>query len=229
MFKEIILHHNDYLNNTSNIRESFNFKTPDTSKIEVYIYLVNNKNDNTSIDLFDYNSIRFVYNDNVITSLIDINKNNTSSNLDKIGTNETNISSNLDKIDTNETNISSNLDKIGTNETNISSNLDKIGTNETNISSNLDKIGTNGTNVSSNLDKIGTNEANISSNLISINYNEDNIAYNLSEIVNIKNNISKSYLKNIYNILFYDKKTQIDFRNIFFNKSYEMNCKKMIL
>ena len=29
----------------------------------------------------------------------------------------------------------------------------------------------------------------------------------------MKNNNSKSYLKNIYNILFYDKKTQIDFRN----------------
>ena len=32
------------------------------------------------------------------------------------------------------------------------------------------------------------------------------------EINYIKNNISKPYLKNIYNILFYESKTQIDFK-----------------
>ena len=99
-------------------------------------------------------------------------------------------------------------------------NLEHINDNFTNITY-LDK-----TDISLKIDK---NEKNISTNLIGINTNEDNIAYNLSEIVNIKNNIYKSYLKNVYNILFYDKKTQIDFRNIFFNKSYEINCKKMIL
>ena len=51
------------------------------------------------------------------------------------------------------------------------------------------------------------NKNNISTNLIKINSNEDNILYNLSEINYIKNNNSKSYLKNIYNIIFYDEKT----------------------
>ena len=74
--------------------------------------------------------------------------------------------------------------------------------------------------------KINKNKNDVSSNLIAINYNEDNIAYNSGEINYIKNNISKSYLKNVYNILFYDKRTQIDLKNIFFNKTYEINCKK---
>ena len=46
-----------------------------------------------------------------------------------------------------------------------------------------------------------SNKNNMSTYLININTNEDNIAYNLSEITYIKNNISKSYLKNVYNIL----------------------------
>ena len=45
----------------------------------------------------------------------------------------------------------------------------------------------------------------------------------MNEINNIKNNSSKSYLKNVYNILFYDKKTQIDFRNYFFEKVFDIN------
>ena len=40
---------------------------------------------------------------------------------------------------------------------------------------------------------------------------------------NIKNSI---YLKNIYNILFYDKKTQIDFRNLFYKKKFNVNANK---
>ena len=62
--------------------------------------------------------------------------------------------------------------------------------------------------------------------MININTNEDNIAYNLSEIDHIKSNISKPYLKNIYNILFYDLKTQIDFRNLFYEKVFEVNANK---
>ena len=42
----------------------------------------------------------------------------------------------------------------------------------------------------------------------------------------MKNNIPKSYLKNIYNILFYDSKTQIDFTNIFYEKVFELNANK---
>ena len=73
-----------------------------------------------------------------------------------------------------------------------------------------------------------SNKNNISTNLININTNEDNIAYNLSEIDYIKNNISKSYLKNIYNNLFYDSKIQIDFRNLFYEKIFNVNTNKMI-
>ena len=46
----------------------------------------------------------------------------------------------------------------------------------------------------------------------------------MSEIIYIKNNISKPYLKNIYNILFYNKKTQIDFKNIFYEKVFDVNA-----
>ena len=42
----------------------------------------------------------------------------------------------------------------------------------------------------------------------------------------MKNNNSKSYLKNIYNILFYDKKTQINFRHFFYEKVYDVNANK---
>ena len=77
----------------------------------------------------------------------------------------------------------------------------------------------------SNSSKIDTNENDTSSNLTNINTNEDTIAYNLSEINYIKN-ISKPYLKNIYNILFYELKTQIDFRGIFFEKVFDVNANK---
>ena len=52
------------------------------------------------------------------------------------------------------------------------------------------------------------------------------MAYNLSEINYIKNNMHKSYLKNIYSILFHDKKTQIDFRNLFYEKVFDVNANK---
>ena len=48
----------------------------------------------------------------------------------------------------------------------------------------------------------------------------------MSEINYIKNNNSKPYLKNIYNILFYSKKTQIDFRNLYYEKVFEVNANK---
>ena len=78
------------------------------------------------------------------------------------------------------------------------------------------KTDINKNNISSNLSKIDTNKNNISSNLININTNEDNIAYNLNEINHLKNNKPIQYLKNVYNILFYDRKTQVSFRNYFF-------------
>ena len=91
---------------------------------------------------------------------------------------------------------------------------------------NEERINTNKNDISSNLSKIDTNKNDISTNLIKINSNEDDILYNLSEINYIKNNNSKSYIKNIYNILFYDKKTQIDFRNLFFEKVFDIDSNK---
>ena len=77
--------------------------------------------------------------------------------------------------------------------------------------------------------KINTNKNDISTNLMNINTNEDNIAYNLEEINYIKNNISKPYLKKVYNILFYNKKTQIDFGICFMQKYLMLTLIKMIL
>ena len=48
----------------------------------------------------------------------------------------------------------------------------------------------------------------------------------MGEINYIKNNNSKSYLKNVYNILFYNKITQIDFRNLFYEKVFDVNSKQ---
>ena len=77
-----------------------------------------------------------------------------------------------------------------------------------------------------NEERIDTNKNNRSTNLIKINSNEDDILSNSSEIDYIKNNISKSYLKNIYNILLYDKKTQISFikDDIFYEKIFDINA-----
>ena len=36
----------------------------------------------------------------------------------------------------------------------------------------------------------------------------------------------KTYLKNVYNILFYDRKTQIDFKNLFYEKYFDVNAKQ---
>ena len=91
---------------------------------------------------------------------------------------------------------------------------------------NEERINTNKNDISSNLSKIDTNKNDISTNLIKINSNEDDILYNLNETNYIKNNNSKSYLKNIYNILFYDKKTQISFRNLFFEKVFNIDSSK---
>ena len=52
----------------------------------------------------------------------------------------------------------------------------------------------------------------------------NNISFNLEQIDENKGNIDK--LKDIKNILFYDEREQIDFRNVFFNKTYELNIKK---
>ena len=49
----------------------------------------------------------------------------------------------------------------------------------------------------------------------------------MNEINYIKNNKSTQYLKNIYNIIIYDSKTQIDFRkDIFYEKVFDVNAKQ---
>ena len=81
----------------------------------------------------------------------------------------------------------------------------------------------------SNSSKIDKNKNNISTNLININDNENNMAYNLSEINYIKNNMHKSYLKNIYNILFHDKKHKLILEIYFMKKYLMLTLIKMIL
>ena len=89
------------------------------------------------------------------------------------------------------------------------------------------KIDSNKDDIVSNLSKIDVNKNDIATNLIKINSNEDDILYNSTEIDYLKNNMSKSYLKNIYNILFYESKTQIDFRSdSFYEKVFDVNSKQ---
>ena len=98
--------------------------------------------------------------------------------------------------------------------------------NDEKISSNLGKINTNEGNISTNSEQITKNKNDISNNLIKINSNKDDIQYDLNEIDYLKKNKSTQYLKNIYNILFYDKKTQISFRNLFYEKVFDVNSKQ---
>ena len=89
---------------------------------------------------------------------------------------------------------------------------------------NNEQVDTNARNISTNLSKINDNKNSISTNLIKINSNEDDILTNLNEINYLKNNNSKSYLKNVYNILFYDRKTQVSFKKYFFEKVFDVNA-----
>ena len=74
-----------------------------------------------------------------------------------------------------------------------------------------------------NISSIKENKKNIASNLINMNINEDNIAINTSEIEYLKK--SKIYLKNLYNEIFHNEKTQILFSNdkFFYEKVFEDN------
>ena len=74
-------------------------------------------------------------------------------------------------------------------------------------------------------EKVDTNTRDISTNLGKINTNVADISSNLEKINNIKNNSSKSYLKNVYNILFYDNNKQISFKDeIFYEKEFDVNA-----
>ena len=66
---------------------------------------------------------------------------------------------------------------------------------------------------------------NISNDLEKINTNKSDIASNLGKI----DDLSTKKIKKYKNILFYDERDQINFKGIFFNKTFELNIKKMIL
>ena len=65
---------------------------------------------------------------------------------------------------------------------------------------------------------ISSNSTKIKTNLIKINSNEDDINY-------LKNNKSTKYLKNVYNILFYNEKKEISFKDeIFYEKVFDIDA-----
>ena len=72
--------------------------------------------------------------------------------------------------------------------------------------------------IEKNNEDIEKNKNDISTNLIKINSNEDDILTNLNEINYLKNNKPIQYLKNVYNILFYDKKNKLVLEIIFLKK-----------
>ena len=76
-----------------------------------------------------------------------------------------------------------------------------------------------------NNEQVDTNTRDILSNLGKINTNVTDISSNLEKINNIKNTSSKSYLKNVYNILFYNNNEQISFKDeIFYEKEFDVNA-----
>ena len=116
---------------------------------------------------------------------------------------------NNEQVDTNTRDISSNLGKINTNVTDISSNLGKIDDNINAIKLINKNSQDNSKDILNNKGLIKTNTSSISSNLNEINY--------------LKNN--KSYLKNVYNILFYNNNEQISFKDkIFYEKEFDVNA-----
>ena len=76
-----------------------------------------------------------------------------------------------------------------------------------------------------NNEQVDTNARDISSNLGKINTNVTDISSNLNEINYLKNNNSKSYLKNVYNFLFYNNNEQISFKDeIFYEKIFNVDA-----
>ena len=118
-FKEVRVNHN-IISNVVN--DKFDIQGINSTKINLLIYLVNSNKNNKSIDLFDYNTVQVIYNDNTDSLKSDINKSNISSNLGIINTNKSNISSNLEIINDNKEDI------LSLKNSNIKSfyNLDKI-------------------------------------------------------------------------------------------------------
>ena len=91
------------------------------------------------------------------------------------------------------------------------------------VNNNLDDLGNT---MLSNSSKMDTNKSDISSHLGIINTSKNSIEDNDADIAYNLREINKIYQKNIYNILFYGKKTQIDFRGLFFEKVFDVNAKQ---
>ena len=66
----------------------------------------------------------------------------------------------------------------------------------------------------------------IENSLNTINNISSDISNNSNEINYIKSNITKLYLKNIYNILFYNEEKQINSREIFYEKIFVIDSKQ---
>ena len=76
-----------------------------------------------------------------------------------------------------------------------------------------------------NDEKVDTNTESISTNLSKINTNVADISSNSSEINYLKNNKSTQYLKNVYNILFYNNNEQISFKDqVFYEKIFNVDA-----
>ena len=135
-FREIKLDHKNNFDEALNVvNDKFNIQAINSSRINLMIYLVNNKNDNSSSEIFDYNIIQIIYNDDVDASKIDINTDNISSNLDKINKHVNLIAKAKRSGDLALNQIFLAKPDIKTSKTNISSNLEKMNANETNITS----------------------------------------------------------------------------------------------
>ena len=131
---------------------------------------------------------------------------------------------NNEQVDTNARDISSNLGKINTNVIDISSNLGKIDGNINAIKLINKNSQDNSKDISNNKNLISTNTSSISNNFGLIEINTSSISSNLNEINNIKNNF-KLYLKNVYNILFYNNDDQISFKDkIFYEKVLDIDA-----
>ena len=81
--------------------------------------------------------------------------------------------------------------------------------------------------IDKNNEDIEKNKNDISINLEKIDTNKEDIVSNLSEINYIENS-SKTYLKNVYYILYYNVKEKIDHDSNFYDKTFEFNARKMI-
>ena len=112
-FKKIVLEH-DRISNVVN--DKFDIQGIDSTEIKILEYVINNS-DNKKIELFDNNTIQVIYNETTLKS--DINKDNISSNLEKINTNTSSISDNSGLISTNTSGIADNLGKINDNKDDI--------------------------------------------------------------------------------------------------------------